>query len=208
MLGRCNRVESHASSHVDPCYWRSSRRPRDAIVARLQRHSFPVSPFTRPRSDETRFRSAGIIHSMTITRPLTVDQLAKFPTTRDNSLFLGPVVSYPPGSTRACTRRRRRPRRPRRRTNAHGPNRVHTDAVPLGVAARNESASWRRRPTHAPRFHCEPRRGRVTRRPLLLDALEHRLAPAGATVQECSRCRRVSCHAALAHTAIRSLRAS
>lgn len=88
-----------------------------------------------------------------------------------------------------------------------------TDAVPLGVAARNDGAAWRLL-VHACALPLRvTRRGRVTRRPLLLDALENRLALGwyGSGMISLflflSRCRRVSCHATLSD-AIRSLRAS
>lgn len=57
-----------------------------------------------------------------------------------------------------------------------------TDAVPLGVAARNDGAAWRRLLAHACALPLRvTRRGRVTRRPLLLDALENRLALSAGT---------------------------
>lgn len=83
---------------------------------------------------------------------------------------------------------------------------VYTDAEPLGVAARNESAAWRL-PTDA----CAPFSLRTKARTGYAQTTSTWRARAptgsGATVQECSRCRRVSCHAALTD-AIRSLRAS
>lgn len=66
-------------------------------------------------------------------------------------------------------------------SNAHGPAAFTRMRSRLASRREMNLRPGVSRPTHALRFHCEPRRGRVTRRPLLLDALEHRLA----RVQRC-----------------------
>lgn len=94
-------------------------------------------------------------------------------------------------------------------SNAHGPAAFSPRLrCRLAVAARNESAAWRLPLVRACALALRvTRRGRVTRRPLLLDALENRLALLGARWHgsgvcgnrlslSVSRCRRVSCHAA------------
>lgn len=106
-------------------------------------------------------------------------------------------------------------------SNAHGPAAFSPRLrCRLAVAARNESAAWRLPLVRACALALRvTRRGRVTRRPLLLDALENRLAllGAGGTGRVCAGIASLSLFPVVvgsaatqqpSHDAIRSLRAS